>query len=221
MVKRVQAKISSEKSGRDGPVDHPSTGPASEVNSQGEASPMLTLDDIDPEQILTALNDTSPMGPPTSEVDSPTPDEGVGSADETADDEEADDNPTMPPRTMPSTQPADLAERALVGEPAKPAEPAREGQEDRGDEAGPLLPTVVRLTDPVIPDQPLNEVASSKSISAVSKDLFTAARLERRKGSRRSGDHTLRLKVPPIIAGEMAGQTPDDSRREPNLARGR
>ena len=73
----------------------------------------------------------------------------------------------------------------------------------------------MRLTDPVVPDQPLNEVASSKSISAVSKDLFTAARLERRKGSRRSGDHTLRLKVPPIIAGEMTEQTPDDSRREP------
>ncbi len=217
MVKRVQAKISSEKSGGDGRVDHPSTGPAPEVDTQGEAASMLTLDDIDPEQILTALNDTSPMGPPTPAVDSPTPDEGVASADETADDEPADDDLTMPPRSMPPTQPADLAERALVGEPAKPAQPAqpaREGQEDPDDETGPLLPTVVRLTDPVVPDQPLNEVAS-KSLSAASKDLFTATPLERRKGSRRSGDQTLTFKVPPIIAGEMDGQTPDDSRREP------
>jgi uncharacterized protein (AIM24 family) len=219
MVKRIQAKISSEKSGGDGRVDHSSTGPDSEVDTHGEAVPMLTLNDIDPEQILTALNDTSPMGSPTPAVDSPTPDEGVGSEDETSDDELAGDDPTMPPRSMLSTPPADLAEKVLVGEPAKPAPPAREGPEDRDDETGPLLPTVVRLTDPVVPDQPLNEVASSKSLSVASKELFTAAPMERRSGSRRSGDQTLALKVPPIIAGETAGQTPDDSPREPTSLR--
>ncbi len=216
MVKRVQAKISSEKSGSDG-HDHPSTSSSPEDAQFAESAPMLTLDDIDPEQILTALNDTSPMGPPTPAVDSLGTDETKGETDESTDDEPVDDAPTMPPRSRPPTPPADLAESALVGGSADPTPPAREekdGQEDRGDETGPLVRTVVRLTDPVVPDQPLNEVASSKSLSTAAKDLFTPSQLERRRGSRRSGDQTLKLKVPPIIASEASGQPPED-RREP------
>ena len=214
MVKRVQAKISSEKSVGNG-RDDPSTpsGPEDAQFAESESPPMLTLDDIDPEQILTALNDTSPMGPRTPAVDSLAPDEVTSTADESN-----DDDPTMPP----PTPPPDLAERALVGESAEPTQPAKQGQEeqeDRNDETGPLLRTVVRLTDPVVPDVPLNEVASSKSLSTAAQDLFTATRLERRRGSRRTGDHTLRLQVPPIIAGEDAGNTPDDSSRQPTSLR--
>ena len=216
MVKRVQAKLSSEKSGSDG-HDHPSTSSSPEDAQFAESAPMLTLDDIDPEQILTALNDTSPMGPPTPAVDSLGTDETKGETDESTDDEPVDDAPTMPPRSRPPTPPVDLAESALVGGSADPTPPAREekdGQEDRGDGTGPLVRTVVRLTDPVVPDQPLNEVASSKSLSTAAKDLFTPSQLERRRGSRRSGDQTLKLKVPPIIASEASGQPPED-RREP------
>ncbi len=216
MVKRVQAKISSEKSGSDG-HDHPSTSSSPEDAQFAESAPMLTLDDIDPEQILTALNDTSPMGPPTPAVDSLGTNETKGETDESTDDAPVDDAPTMPPRSRPPTPPADLAESALVGGSADPTPPAREekdGQEDRGDETGPLVRTVVRLTDPVVPDQPLNEVASSKSLSTAAKDLFTPSQLERRRGSRRSEDQTLKLKVPPIIASEASGQPPED-RREP------
>ena len=221
MVKRVQAKISSEKSGGDG-RDHASTSSDPEDAQFAESAPMLTLDDIDPEQILTALNDTSPMGPSTPAVNSTATNveaetDGT-SADE--DDEPVDDAPTMPPRSRApkdATPPPDHVERALAEESVNPTEPPsapKEKTEERGDETGPLLRTVVRLTDPVVPDQPLNEVAATKSLSTATKDLFTASQLERRRAGRRSGDQTLKLKVPPIIAGEASAQPPEDSLRE-------
>ena len=89
MVKRVQAKISAEKGdGRETtePVD----------GDQAEVPAMLTLDDIDPEQILTALSETAPS---TNEAEPP-----------------PDGDPTLPgAKTEPMTPPS----------PPQPAHPGR------------------------------------------------------------------------------------------------
>ncbi|HLE20354.1 MAG TPA: tetratricopeptide repeat protein [Vicinamibacteria bacterium] len=189
MVKRVQAKISAEKGAGDG---RESLAPPEEMSSGlhgSEAPPMLTLDDIDPEQILAALNDTSSN---VNEADAfpPAP----------------DDDPTMP---VAMKQPIESL-------PSPPVDPAKE--------APPLTRTVVRLTDPTLLDQPLGEVARSKALSSAGRDLFspgagqhpterpTEHRMERRSRARRSGDPTLRLKAPPIVAEEP---TPTPSSREP------
>jgi uncharacterized protein (AIM24 family) len=201
MVKRVQAKISADKGGGDGQGEHEEFPHHDAQISEAEAAPMLTLDDIDPEQILTALNDTGPLGPATPATEFPPA---------------IDDEPTIPPRTEPIEPFSPAPPPADGPTPAEqPQQAGQPGREDQGDETGPIARTVVRLTDPVMPDQPLNEVARSKALSTAGQDLFTPGAGERRSRSRRSEDQTLRLKAPPIIAGGVGEPAPGTAPGEP------
>ena len=169
---------------------------------------MLTLDDIDPEQILTALNDTATN---VNEAETPPP---------------FDDEPTLPGSKTAPIEPAMLPSPPQPTEPIEAMEPTEETQS--GKESTPDLPdvddqpvarTIVRLTDPAIPDQPLSEIARSKTMSGAGGDLFTPGtrehrtespaeppyeehtqpQKERRSRSRRARDQTMRLQAPPIV----------------------
>jgi uncharacterized protein (AIM24 family) len=202
MVKRVQAKISAEKGDgreRTGGLDH---------DEDTEAPPMLTLDDIDPEQILTALNDTAP-----NVNDDETP-------------PFLDTDPTLPGAKTAPIEPVPPSGPYPVESPKG----GRGVKERRTLEPvdQPVARTVVRLADPAIPDQPLSEIARSKALSSAGGDLFTPGarerrtapppeppyeertepRKERRSRSRRAEDQTLRLKVPPIITEAEKTLTP-------------
>ncbi len=203
MVKRVQAKISAEKGDGTAPLDD--IGARSHEQDAG-APPMLTLDDIDPEQILTALNDSTAN---VNETDTPPP---------------FDDDPTLPGSKTAPIEPATPPPPPQATEPVEPREDDQGGKDsgtpdvpDVNDQ--PVARTIVRLTDPAIPDQPLNEIARSKAMSSAGGDLFTPGtrehrteppaeppyeertepRKERRSRSRRAHDQTLRLQAPPIV----------------------
>jgi uncharacterized protein (AIM24 family) len=228
MVKRVQAKISAEKGDgreRTGPFDV--IGMSHEEDS--EAPPMLTLDDIDPEQILTALNDSAPnvnedLTPPFLDTDPTLPGSKTAPVE-----------PVMPPPALHSVEPSRSGRGAKEPGTLEPADQ-------------PVARTVVRLTDPAIPDQPLSEIARSKALSSAGGDLFTPGarvrrtapppespyeertepRKERRSRSRRAEDQTMRLKVPPIVTEgekiltpkglrEPAALTDDGEERAPQV----
>ena len=213
MVKRVQAKISAEKGDGTAPFDDIGT-PSHEQDT--EAPPMLTLDDIDPEQILTALNDSTAN---VNEAETPPP---------------FNDEPTLPgSKTAP-------IEPLMPPSPPRPTEPVEPMEDDRVEKdsgtpevAGePVARTIVRLTDPAIPDQPLSEIARSKAMSGAGGDLFTPGTREhrteppneppygertepgkeRRSRSRRAHDQTMRLKAPPIVTEGEKTLTPKSTR---------
>jgi uncharacterized protein (AIM24 family) len=190
MVKRVQAKISAQKqSGTSSPADtssdtrdFPTTpierGPGFGEELQPEV-PMLSLEDMDPEQILTALGDADETHPESAT-------EG-----------------TLPPGEVPSPL---------------PSEP---GAGDGGQQGAPAKKTVVRLTEPVVPDRSLAEVTRTKTLSTAGADLFSRGSPPEQKSEQPARDQTARLRVPPMIApgqpkavpgGEHPGPAPEDDR---------
>lgn len=207
MVKRVQAKISAEKGdARAGSEVADDLHPTGEYDE--EAPPMLTLDDIDPEQILTALNDTTPS---------------VGDED-------------VPPENGEPTLPGTKTAPIEPVPPPAPPRPVEEEEPARSDDR-PTVRTVIRLTDPAIPDQPLSEISRSKAMASAGTDLFTPGtrerrtepapeppdeptipRQERRSRSRRASDQTLRLKAPPIVTEGEKLLTPPSSREPASLS---
>jgi len=225
MVKRVQAKISAEKGdGRGGPDADDTLQPTGEFDD--EAPPMLTLDDIDPEQILTALNDTTPSVGDEDEV----PDTGEPTlpGTKTAPIEPVPPPPPRSPRPMETMEPR---------EPVEPVEPVPNEAPPRTEDR-PTVRTVIRLTDPAVPDQPLSEISRSKAMSSAGTDIFTPGarerrtepppeppydeptipRQERRSRSRRASDQTLRLKAPPIVTEDEKLLTPPSSREPQSLS---